>query len=236
MRTLLMTASIIACLAAVALAGEQQGDVDLSADLAATLEDFRARYGFPGAMAAIKLPDGTVAKAAAGLADVGFGRGMTPKTPMLVASIGKTCVAARVPALESEDRRILAARTSVTRGLRGQRIAPHVYPGRASSGLLANIADFTDYVRAGMAADHGAVRTHQRCLRGRKTSTPIGRKPIHCGPSSPTAGRLFLADCGQPNWLCRTPALDPTADNGFANNEGGNAPKSGHCESRLSHG
>ncbi|HSM28527.1 MAG TPA: serine hydrolase domain-containing protein [Thioalkalivibrio sp.] len=103
MRALLMTVCIIAGLAAVAPAGAQDG-VDLSADLAATLEDFRTRYGFPGATAAIALPDGTVAAAATGLADVEFARGMTPDTPMLAASIGKTFVAATVLALESEGR------------------------------------------------------------------------------------------------------------------------------------
>jgi D-alanyl-D-alanine carboxypeptidase len=53
---------------------------------------------------AIALPDGTVVTAATGLADVEFARGMTPDTPMLAASIGKTFVAATVLALESEGR------------------------------------------------------------------------------------------------------------------------------------
>ena len=101
MRALLIAVCIIAGLAAVAPAGAEDG-VDLSADLTATLEDFRTRYGFAGATAAIALPDGTVVTAATGLADVEFGRGMTPDTPMLVASIGKTFVAATVLALESE--------------------------------------------------------------------------------------------------------------------------------------
>ncbi|MCA1792156.1 MAG: beta-lactamase family protein, partial [Thioalkalivibrio sp.] len=99
----LMAVCIIASLATVAPAGAQDG-VNLSADLAATLEDFRARYGFPGATAAIALPDGTVVTVATGLADVEFARGMTPDTPMLAASIGKTFVAATVLALESEGR------------------------------------------------------------------------------------------------------------------------------------
>jgi hypothetical protein len=42
MRTLLVAASLTACLAAVAPAGAEDG-TDLSAGLAATLEDFRAR-------------------------------------------------------------------------------------------------------------------------------------------------------------------------------------------------
>jgi D-alanyl-D-alanine carboxypeptidase len=103
MRALLMAVCIITGLAPVAPAGAQD-DVNLSADLAATLEDFRACYGFPGATAAIALPDGTVVTAATGLADVEFRRGMTPDTPMLAASIGKTFVAATVLALESEGR------------------------------------------------------------------------------------------------------------------------------------
>jgi len=72
--------------------------------LASVLEDFRARYGFPGATAAIALPDGTVVTAATGLADVENGRAMTPETPMLAASIGKSFVAAVVLALEDEGR------------------------------------------------------------------------------------------------------------------------------------
>jgi D-alanyl-D-alanine carboxypeptidase len=103
MRALLIAVCITAGLAAADPAGAQ-GGVDLSADLVATLEDFRARYGFPGATAAIALPDGTVVTAATGLADVEFARGMTPDTPMLAASIGKTFVAATVLALENEGR------------------------------------------------------------------------------------------------------------------------------------
>ena len=38
---------------------------------------------------------------------------------------------------------MLAARMLVTHGLRGQGIAPNVYPGCASGGLLANIVEFT---------------------------------------------------------------------------------------------
>ena len=103
MRVLLMIVSVMVCLAAVASTGAEDR-ADLSAGLAAALEDFRGRYGFPGATAAIALPDGTVVTAATGLADVEFGHAMTPETPMLAASIGKTFVAATVLALESEDR------------------------------------------------------------------------------------------------------------------------------------
>jgi CubicO group peptidase (beta-lactamase class C family) len=103
MRTFLMVAGVMGCLAAVAPAAARDG-TDLSAGLAATLEDFHARHGFPGFTAAVALPDGTLVAAATGLADVEFGRRMTPETPMLAASIGKTFVAATVLALESEGR------------------------------------------------------------------------------------------------------------------------------------
>ncbi|MBS9405273.1 beta-lactamase family protein [Halomonas sp. TRM85114] len=107
MRRFLIAASIVATLGAVAPVGAQDGAV-LYARLEATLEDFHARYGFPGATAAISLPDGKVATAATGLADVEAGRAMTPETPMLAASIGKTFVAATVLALENEGRLLRA--------------------------------------------------------------------------------------------------------------------------------
>jgi hypothetical protein len=51
-----------------------QDAVDVSARLEAVLDHARARYGFPGATAAVALPDGTVATAATGLADVELGQ------------------------------------------------------------------------------------------------------------------------------------------------------------------
>jgi D-alanyl-D-alanine carboxypeptidase len=74
----------------------------LAPSLAETLERFRDRYGFPGATAALVLPDGSVVTAATGLADVEAGTAMTPESRLLAASIGKTFVAAAVLALESE--------------------------------------------------------------------------------------------------------------------------------------
>ena len=98
-RLILALALAATCLAAPVTA---QDGPDLSTRLAATLGEFRDRYAFPGATAAIALPDGTVMTAATGLADLENGRAMTPETPMLAASIGKTFVAATVLALESE--------------------------------------------------------------------------------------------------------------------------------------
>ena len=51
----------------------------------------------------------------------------------------------------------LAERMPVGHGLRAQRIAPHVYPARASGGLLAGIDDLARFARAGMAAPHRAT-------------------------------------------------------------------------------
>lgn len=96
---------VAACLSLVATEpAATKGTVEVEAGLRATLDAFRERYGFPGATAAIALPDGTIVTAATGLADVETGRAMTPGTSMLAASIGKTFVAVTVLALESEGR------------------------------------------------------------------------------------------------------------------------------------
>jgi D-alanyl-D-alanine carboxypeptidase len=97
----LLTAVAIVFVAASSPLNGQDGR-DLSAQLENTLAGFQDRYGFPGATAAIALPDGAVVVAAVGLADVEAGRAMTFETPMLAASIGKTFVGATVLALESD--------------------------------------------------------------------------------------------------------------------------------------
>jgi len=101
MRTsrLLAAACLVLGWAAPAMAEEP---VRLTDRLGATLEAFREDYAFPGATAAVALPDGRVVTAATGFADIEAGREMTPGTRMLAASIGKTVVAATVLALESE--------------------------------------------------------------------------------------------------------------------------------------
>ena len=73
-----------------------------AARLATVLEAFRTQHGFPGATAAIVLPDGTLVAAASGLADLDSRRPMTADTPMLAASIGKSFVATTVLLLEDE--------------------------------------------------------------------------------------------------------------------------------------
>lgn len=68
------------------------------------LETFRQDYGFPGATAAIALADGSLVTAATGFADVEAGTPMSPETPMLAASTGKSFVAMTALALESDGR------------------------------------------------------------------------------------------------------------------------------------
>jgi D-alanyl-D-alanine carboxypeptidase len=68
----------------------------------ALMERFRAEYGFPGATAAIALPDGGVATVATGRADREADVPMAADTRMLAASIGKSFVAMTVLALESD--------------------------------------------------------------------------------------------------------------------------------------
>lgn len=79
------------------------------------LAGFHSDHGFPGATAAIALSDGTVVTAAVGLADREAGAPMTPDTPMLAASIGKTFVAMTVLMLEDEG--LLSATDTVARHL-----------------------------------------------------------------------------------------------------------------------
>ncbi|MEX1662125.1 hypothetical protein AB4874_10755 [Thioclava sp. 15-R06ZXC-3] len=54
-------------------AAAADGATSLTVSLSDTLDAFRSRYGVPGATAAIVLPDGTLATAATGFADVEAG-------------------------------------------------------------------------------------------------------------------------------------------------------------------
>lgn len=110
-----MLAGILALTGSAAPLAAQDGP-NLATRLGTTLEDVHDRHGVPGATAAIALPDGTVATAAVGLADVETERAMTPDTPMRAASVGETFVAATVLALESEGLLSRADLASVRRG------------------------------------------------------------------------------------------------------------------------
>lgn len=101
MRKIFIAVVFLALIGTAAPMMAQTGS-DLSTRLKAVLENFHQRHDFPGATAAIALADGAVVTAATGLADLESGRAMTPETPMLAASIGKTFVAATILALESE--------------------------------------------------------------------------------------------------------------------------------------
>lgn len=94
---------LMLCLWASSFASAQGASV-LETQVRSVLDEFHDQYGFPGATAAFVLPDGSVGAAATGFADVEAGREMTPNTPMLAASTGKTFVAATVLALESDGR------------------------------------------------------------------------------------------------------------------------------------
>ncbi len=75
----------------------------------AALDSLRVEMGFPGATAAIILPDGTVEGFATGLADSGTGAVMTPENRMPAGSVGKSFVAAVALALVQEGRLELGA-------------------------------------------------------------------------------------------------------------------------------
>lgn len=66
------------------------------------LDSFQQDYDFPGATAAMALPDGSVVTAATGVADAEAGTPMTSDSRMLAASIGKSFVAMTALSLESD--------------------------------------------------------------------------------------------------------------------------------------
>jgi D-alanyl-D-alanine carboxypeptidase len=87
---------------AAMLTGTTSQAETLQARMQALLDRFHSEHGFPGATAAIFLPDGTLSVVATGLADAEAETSMTPDSRMLAASIGKSFVAATVLALEAD--------------------------------------------------------------------------------------------------------------------------------------
>jgi D-alanyl-D-alanine carboxypeptidase len=79
-------------------------DEDLARALQATLDEQRALHGLPGVSAAVSLPDGALWSGAGGEADRRTGRPLKPDTPMAIASVTKTFVAALVLELAEEGR------------------------------------------------------------------------------------------------------------------------------------
>lgn len=76
----------------------------LRAELDASLERLRAKYGMPGISAAIMFADGSIWQGAAGLADVAARRPVTPDTAFAAASVSKTFTAALILGLIEDGR------------------------------------------------------------------------------------------------------------------------------------
>lgn len=74
----------------------------LNQQLKRELENLQSLYGFPGATAAFVLSDGTFGEVACGLADIETKEPMTTHARMLVASIGKSFVAAVILSLAKD--------------------------------------------------------------------------------------------------------------------------------------
>lgn len=74
----------------------QSPHAQLEQDLQATLDSLRQEHGFPGATAAVALPDGTVIEIATGFGDVEAEIPMRPATPMPSGSVGKSFAGAVV--------------------------------------------------------------------------------------------------------------------------------------------
>ena len=68
------------------------------------LAEFRSAHAVPGITASIVMNDGRSVTVASGFSDLEAQTPMTPGTPMLAASIGKTFVAATVLSLAAEGR------------------------------------------------------------------------------------------------------------------------------------
>lgn len=76
----------------------------LKARFQAGLDQIVEKYELPGMTAAYALPDGAVEAFASGVADRESGAKMTPRTPMLAGSVGKTFAAATALGLIHEGR------------------------------------------------------------------------------------------------------------------------------------
>lgn len=76
----------------------------LQEKMRAILEAYRAKSGFPGAVAAARLPDGSLIRVAVGVADRELKTPMKPNSRMLGGSTGKTFFAALALQLMAEKR------------------------------------------------------------------------------------------------------------------------------------
>lgn len=93
-------------------APDQATLADLQQRLQHKLDDLRAKNGFPGATAAVVLPDGKVISISSGLSDLEAGTPMKPSDRILAGSIGKTYFAAVMMRLVYEKKLDLDAKIS----------------------------------------------------------------------------------------------------------------------------
>ncbi|EDZ48562.1 beta-lactamase [Rhodobacterales bacterium Y4I] len=179
------TVSVVTA-AALAVAPPVAADA-LQTRLHDLLAGFAETYSFPGATAAIALSDGTVVTAAVGLADREAGAPMTPDTPMLAASIGKTFVAMTVLMLEDEG--LLSATDTVARHL----------GDRDWFGRLPNHATITvrDLLRHGSGLpDHVHLETFQTEMGARMAGGGAAIGPEEALAFVQDAEPLFPAGSG----------------------------------------
>jgi D-alanyl-D-alanine carboxypeptidase len=118
-----------------------------------TLDSLRQELGFPGATAAYILADGTVGTAATGFSDLESKEPMTPGSRMLMASIGKSLVAAAVLDLSTEG--ALSLRDPLALWL-GDRPWFSRLPNHASLSLdhlLRHTGGLPDHVHSGAFAE-----------------------------------------------------------------------------------
>ncbi len=109
------------------LFAQKEASRTVSTRFQVVLDSLCTAHHLPGATAAYILPDGTTEAVASGFADMETGVPMTPHSRMLVASIGKSFVAATVRALVQEKKLSLDARVSTWLGDRSwfPRLANH---------------------------------------------------------------------------------------------------------------
>ncbi|WP_245626789.1 serine hydrolase domain-containing protein [Aestuariivita boseongensis] len=151
------------------------------------LTGFHEKYGFPGATAAIASPDGLIVTAAIGVSDREAGTPMTPDTPMLAASIGKSFVAMAVLALEDDG--LLSADDPVARYL-GER----EWFGRLPNHDTMTLRDLLHH-GSGLP-DHVYLATFQAEMRARTATGGAAMRPEEAISFVLGADPLFPAGSG----------------------------------------
>src|SRR5215472_6561605 len=109
---LFLPAFSYAAAAQAASGAKAEPAVALQERLQQKLDDLRAKNGFPGATAAVVMPDGRIISISTGLSDVEAGTPMKPRDRILAGSIGKTYFAAVMMRLVYAKKLDLDARIS----------------------------------------------------------------------------------------------------------------------------